>query len=155
MTSEELEHLGYKVRPTNRILPMYTITLGWSPISHPPNQIDFYLFNETNGPAMLDKLATARYIGTVYPKKNLAGQKFFRFQTLPKKFRFAFDPPVTALLKTSITKITPSYYELVLPVKKENKPVCLGAFSTKDLAWGRANRIEELGGFEEYLDTLE
>ncbi len=151
MTSEELEHLGYEVELSETIDPLYVITLDWNKVFNPPRQIDVYLFDETHGPAMLDKLSTATYVGSAYTKNIPEKMYHFRHVTLPKKFRFAFDPPVQGLLKTSITRITPVFYELTIP----KIDTVIGGMITRNAAWQKAAEIEKLGGFENYLDTLD
>jgi len=155
MTKEELEPLGYKVHLANDLVkPICNVTVSWGKVAFPPRQLDLYVFDVTHDTDTSD-MKKATYLGTTYLMRNRAGHAVFRTVELPKKLQFALDPGIEGLVKFRIDKLSRARWELIIPQKGKRDVHLSEGWINEDQVWQKANMIEELGGFEEYLDTLD
>jgi len=155
INKNKLKRLGYLVEEDTSWLPMWSLVLSWEPIDVPPEQVDVYLFNAQTE-QLVDDLKFATYLGTIWPQKGEADTFVIRLeQSLARYGRVVLSPAMQGLIKTEFIQYKIKRYQLTLPKVKGEKSVVLSAYSTEPEAWAKASEIEELGGFDNYLDTLD
>jgi len=155
VTKNKLKRLGYLVEEDTGCLSMWSLVLSWESIEIPPEQVDIYLFNSDTEQSV-DDLKFAMYLGTILPQKGEADTFVIRLeQSLARYGRVVLNPGMQGLIKTEFIRHKIKRYQLTLPKIKGEKDIVLSAYSTEPEAWSKASEIEELGGFENYLDAID